>query len=61
MEKELLPYNFKALWIALAGGRKMVLANKLKNELVNLVGIEDTNILMSNFREIHLLKVLAPL
>lgn len=60
-KKELLPYNFKALWIALAGGRKMVLANKLKNELVNLVGIEDTNILMSNFRGDSSLESLGPI
>ncbi|WP_318741789.1 PEP-utilizing enzyme [Clostridium sp. JS66] len=57
---ELLPLNFKAMWVMLIGGRKMVLANKLKDELTRLVGTEDTNALMSNFRESLELKSLGP-
>ncbi|OOM72704.1 PEP/pyruvate-binding domain-containing protein [Clostridium sp. BL-8] len=60
-ENEVLPFNFKALWVALAGGRKMVLANKLKDELTNLVGTEDTNTLMSNFRGDSDLESLGPI
>lgn len=57
---EILPLNFKALWVALAGGRKMVLANKLKDELTKLVGTEDTSTLMSNFRGNSALESLGP-
>jgi pyruvate,water dikinase len=60
-ENEILPFNFKALWVALAGGRKMVLANKLKDELTSLIGIEDTNTLMSNFRGNSDLESLGPI
>jgi pyruvate,water dikinase len=60
-KNEILPFNFKALWIALAGGRKMVLANKLKDELIKLVGTEDTNVLMSNFRGNSALESLGPI
>lgn len=59
-ENELIPLNFKALWVALAGGRKMVLANKLKDELTKLVGTEATNTLMSNFRGNSTLESLGP-
>ncbi|ALB44964.1 PEP/pyruvate-binding domain-containing protein [Clostridium beijerinckii] len=58
---EILPFNFKALWIALAGGRKMVIANKLKDELIKVAGIEDTNTLMSNFRGDSSLESLGPI
>ncbi len=58
---EILPFNFKALWIALAGGRKMVIANKLKDELIKVSGIEDTNTLMSNFRGDSSLESLGPI
>ncbi|NSB13435.1 PEP/pyruvate-binding domain-containing protein [Clostridium beijerinckii] len=58
---EILPFNFKALWIALAGGRKMVIANKLKDELIKVEGIEDTNTLMSNFRGDSSLESLGPI
>lgn len=57
---ELLPLNFKAMWVMLVGGRKMVLANKLKDELTKLVGTEDTNTLMSNFRGNSALESLGP-
>lgn len=60
-ENEILPFNFKALWVTLAGGRKMVLANKLKEELTSLIGIEDTNTLMSNFRGNSDLESLGPI
>jgi len=60
-ETEILPFNFKALWIALAGGRKMVIANKLKDELIKVAGIEDTNILMSNFGGDSSLESLGPI
>ncbi|AQS06685.1 PEP/pyruvate-binding domain-containing protein [Clostridium beijerinckii] len=58
---EILLFNFKALWIALAGGRKMVIANKLKDELIKVAGIEDTNTLMSNFRGDSSLESLGPI
>ncbi|MFL0168778.1 PEP/pyruvate-binding domain-containing protein [Candidatus Clostridium helianthi] len=58
---EILPFNFKALWIALAGGRKMIIANKLKDELIKVAGIEDTNTLMSNFRGDSSLESLGPI
>ncbi|NRT36537.1 pyruvate,water dikinase [Clostridium beijerinckii] len=58
---EILPFNFKALWIALAGGRKMVIANKLKDGLIKVAGIEDTNTLMSNFRGDSSLESLGPI
>lgn len=58
---EILPFNFKALWIALAGGRKMVIANKLKDKLIKVAGIEDTNTLMSNFRGDSSLESLGPI
>lgn len=57
---ELLPLNFKAMWVMLIGGRKMVLANKLKDELTKLVGTEDMNALMSNFRGNSALESLSP-
>jgi pyruvate,water dikinase len=47
---ELIPYNVKALFSLLAGAGKTVLAAKVKKELVELVGLEDANALLSNLR-----------
>ncbi|UUZ97856.1 hypothetical protein LJK87_37985 [Paenibacillus sp. P25] len=59
--RELEPYNLKALWAALAGGRKAVVAYKLKEELTKLIGTEDMNALMSNFRGSSSLESLGPI
>ncbi|MFC7439783.1 PEP/pyruvate-binding domain-containing protein [Laceyella putida] len=59
-KNELLPYNFKALWVALAGARKITILYKLKEELFKLVGTEDTNTLLSNFRGNAALESLGP-
>ncbi|MCC2685649.1 MAG: phosphoenolpyruvate synthase [Paenibacillaceae bacterium] len=47
---ELIPYNVKALFSLLAGAGKSVLVTKVKKELVELVGLEDANALLSNLR-----------
>lgn len=59
-KNELLPHNFKALWVALAGGRKMVIASKLRKKLVSMLGTEDANTLLSNFRGDAALESLGP-
>lgn len=59
-KEELLPYNFQALWVALAGGRQIVIAHKLKEELINMVGMEDANTLLSNFRGDSALESMGP-
>jgi hypothetical protein len=59
-KNELWPYNTKALWVVLTGGRKVVIAFKLKEELTKLIGMEDTNTLLSNFRGNSALESLGP-
>jgi pyruvate,water dikinase len=48
--RELLPYNCRALWALLAGGGKLVLAFRVHDQLIKLIGTEDTNALLSNLR-----------
>lgn len=50
-QNELYPYNSKAWFTLLAGTSKAVLVISLSKELINLVGTEDANILLSNLRE----------
>jgi rifampicin phosphotransferase len=59
-ENEILPYNFKSLWVTLAGGRKMMIVQKLKAKLIELAGTEDANTLLSNFRGNSALESLGP-
>ncbi|MFH5186920.1 PEP-utilizing enzyme [Paenibacillus sp. TAB 01] len=56
----LLPLNFAALWAALTGGRGMVIAHKLNQELTRLAGQEDANTLLSNLRGDAVLESLGP-
>ncbi|CAG7626624.1 PEP/pyruvate-binding domain-containing protein [Paenibacillus allorhizosphaerae] len=53
--------NIKALWVALAGGRKIVVSFKLKEKLSQLVGSEDATTLLSNLRGTSGLASLGPL
>ena len=57
---ELQPYNTKAWWIHLAGGSKSVLAMTLSKKLKEMVGVEDSNILLSNLRGDSVLASLGP-
>ncbi|MCZ8514447.1 PEP-utilizing enzyme [Paenibacillus filicis] len=58
--EELLPGNLTALWVALTGGRRMVIAHKLSQALIRLAGTEDANTLMSNLRGGAALESLGP-
>ena len=49
-KRELWPYNCRALWAHLAGGGKLVLAFRVHDQLIKLIGKEDTNALLSNLR-----------
>lgn len=49
-KRELWPYNCRALWALLAGGGKLVLAFRVHDQLIKLIGTEDTNALLSNLR-----------
>lgn len=47
---ELQQYNSKAWWVHVAGGSKAVLAMTLSKKLKEMVGVEDSNTLLSNLR-----------
>jgi len=57
---KLQPYNSKAWWIHVAGGSKAILAMTLSKKLKDMVGVEDSNILMSNLRGDSVLESLGP-
>jgi pyruvate,water dikinase len=48
--RELLPYNCRALWALLAAGGKLLLAFRVHNQMIKLIGAEETNALLSNLR-----------
>jgi rifampicin phosphotransferase len=48
--RELWPYNCRALWALLASGGKLVIAFRVHDQLIKLIGKEDTNALLSNLR-----------
>ena len=49
-ENELLPNNFESFWVANAGARKFEGIFELNKELIELLGTEDANALLSNLR-----------
>lgn len=59
-ENELKPFIFEAWWMHGAGSSRSILYLKIKNRLSQLVGDEDSNILLSNLRGSSELASLGP-
>ncbi|MFZ7132618.1 MAG: PEP/pyruvate-binding domain-containing protein [Eubacteriales bacterium] len=60
-QEEYQPYYYNSVYISMIYAQKMVgIVNKLSNQLKNLVGEEDANMLLSNLREGSELASLGP-